>query len=119
MAVPEIRAAYDANMEQADVVYRLVSEEFPNEAQYLVPFGYRVRYNVELNLRELYHWLELRTVEQGHPDYRLTSQQMFRAVQNIHPLLVEGMNFVNLKPNVPMSRLRAEMRNVRKRMGGQ
>ncbi len=114
--VPEIRAAYDANMEQADSLYRALCNEFPHEAQYLVPFGYRVRYNIEINLRELYHWIELRTTEQGHPDYRLTSQQMYYAVREIHPLLVEGMEFVNLHPNPPMSRLRAEMRRARKHL---
>jgi thymidylate synthase ThyX len=112
---PEIRAAYDANMEQADALYRAVSAEFPDEAQYLVPFGFRVRYNVEINLRELYHWIELRTAEQGHPDYRLTSQEMYYAVRQAHPLLVEGMQFANLQPNPPMSRLRAEMRRARTR----
>jgi thymidylate synthase ThyX len=115
-SVPEIRAAYDANMEQADALFRALAIDFPNEAQYIVPFGFRVRYDVEVNLRELYHLLELRTVEQGHPDYRVTCQQMFRAVQQVHPLLVEGMKFVNLEPNAPMSRLRAEMRNARKRL---
>ncbi len=116
MAVPEIRAAYDANMEQADALYRALAEEFPNEAQYVVPFGFRVRYNIAVNLRELYHLLELRTAEQGHPDYRLTCQQMYRAIEQVHPLLAAGMQFVNLQPNAPMSRLRAEMRSARKRL---
>jgi hypothetical protein len=116
MTVPEIHAAYDANMEQADALYRALAEECPLEAQYLVPFGFRVRYNIEINLRELYHWIELRTTEQGHPDYRLTSQQMYYAVRQIHPLLIEGLKFVNLNPNPPMSRLRAEMRSARKHL---
>lgn len=115
-AVPEIRAAYHAAMERAAKLYHELADEYPNEAQYVVPYGYRVRYNIELNLRELYHWCELRTAEQGHPDYRLTSQQMYYAVREIHPLLVEGMTFVNLKPNPPMSRLRAEMRSAKKKM---
>lgn len=118
-AVPGISAAYDENMARADRLYREMVDEFPNEVQYLVPYGYRVRYNIELNLRELYHWCELRTTEQGHPDYRLTSQQMYYAVRNVHPLLVEGMTFVNLDPNPPMSRLRAEMRNARKRIANE
>ncbi len=115
-AVTEIRDAYYENMERADTLYREIVDESPHEAQYLVPYGYRVRYNIEINLRELYHWCELRTTEQGHPDYRLTSQQMYYAVREIHPLLVEGMTFVNLNPNPPMSRLRAEMRSARKRL---
>lgn len=115
-AVPDIRAVYDAAMENAEVLYRALVDAYPNEAQYIVPFGYRVRYNIEINLRELYHLLELRTAEQGHPDYRLTCQQMYYELQKVHPLLVEGMTFVNLKPNPPMSRLRAEMRRAQKRI---
>src|SRR5581483_6672427 len=115
-AEPEIREAYEQGMERADQLFRRVVEEFPYEAQYLIPYGYRMRYNIELNLRELYHWCELRTAEQGHPDYRLTSQQMYFAVRDVQPLLVEAMTFVNLNPNPPMSRLRAEMRSARKRM---
>lgn len=113
-AVPEMRAVYEKWMEQADKLFRAVVDEYPYEAQYLVPFGFRIRYNVVLNLRELYHWCELRTAEQGHPDYRLTSQLMYDAVRQVHPLLVEGMTFVNLEPNPPLSRLRAEMRRARK-----
>jgi thymidylate synthase ThyX len=115
-AVPDIRDAYHANMEHADKLFRAIAAEYPNEAQYLIPYGYRVRYNIELNLRELYHWCELRTTEQGHPDYRLTSQQMYYAVRDAQPLLVEGMTFVNLNPNPPMSRLRAEMRRAKKKL---
>ncbi|RIK23895.1 MAG: thymidylate synthase, partial [Chloroflexi bacterium] len=115
-AVPAIRDAYHAAMARADRLYRALASDLPNEAQYVVPFGYRVRYNIELNLRELYHWCELRTTEQGHPDYRLTSQQMYYAVRAVQPALVAGMTFVNLEPNPPMSRLRAEMRSAKKRM---
>jgi len=118
-AAPEIRDAYHANMERADKLFRAIAVEYPNEAQYLIPYGYRVRYNIELNLRELYHWCELRTTEQGHPDYRLTSQQMYYAARQAHPLLVEGMTFVNLNPNPPMSRLRAEMRRAKKKLATQ
>ena len=117
-AVPEIRTVYEHAMQRADSLYRSLVDEYPYEAQYVIPFGYRVRYNVELNLASLYHWCELRTTEQGHPDYRLTSQQMYHAVRHVQPLLVEGMTFVNLNPNPPMSRLRAEMRMARKKMAG-
>jgi thymidylate synthase ThyX len=115
-AVPEILAAYQEGMARADRLYRQLEGQFPHAVQYLVPYGCRVRYSIEINLRELYHWCELRTAEQGHPDYRLTSQQMYQAVRTVHPMLVEGMKFVNLDPNPPMNRLRAEMRSARKRL---
>ena len=39
---------------------------------------------------------------------------MFRAIQAVHPLLVEAMTFADLTPDVPIGRLRAEMRRARK-----
>ncbi|MBI1800339.1 MAG: FAD-dependent thymidylate synthase, partial [Chloroflexi bacterium] len=113
--VAEIHADYRQAMEQAARLYERLAEAMPLEAQYVVPFGYRVRYNVQLNLREAYHWIELRSTPQGHPDYRRTSHAMYRAIQAVHPLLVEAMTFVDLTPDVPIGRLRAEMRRARRR----
>jgi len=39
---------------------------------------------------------------------------MFRAIQAVHPILVAPMKFVDLTPDVPLGRLRAEMRKIRK-----
>ncbi len=111
---PEIAADYAREMEQAAQFYHKLSRKMPEEAQYVVPFGYRVRYNVRMNLREAYHWLELRSSPQGHPDYRHTCQQMFRTIQAVHPILVEPMKFIDLTPDVPLGRLRAEMRRARR-----
>jgi thymidylate synthase ThyX len=112
--VAEVRADYARCMDQVAELYETLADEMPFEAQYVVPFGFRVRYNVQLNLREAYHWIELRSSPQGHPDYRRTSQEMFRAIQAVHPLLVEAMTFADLTPDVPIGRLRAEMRRARK-----
>ncbi|MBI5030537.1 MAG: FAD-dependent thymidylate synthase [Chloroflexi bacterium] len=111
-AVPDIRADYLERMEETGKLRERLAVEMPFDAQYVVPFGFRVRYNVRLNLREAYHWIELRSAPQGHPDYRNTSQEMFRAIQAVHPVLTETMNFVNLTPDVPLGRLRAEMRRA-------
>ena len=89
----------------------------PEEAQYAVPYGYRMRYNIQLNLRQAIHLLELRSSPQGHPDYRRTSQDMFREIHRVHPLLAETMKFVDLTPDIPFGRLRAEMRKARKQEG--
>jgi thymidylate synthase ThyX len=111
---PDVRADYERCMERAAKLYDALFQDLPAEAQYAVPFGYRVRYNVQMNLREAYHWLELRSAPQGHPDYRHTCQEMFRAIQAVHPVLVEPMKFVDMTPDVPLGRLRAEMRRARK-----
>lgn len=112
--VPEIRAEYVRCMEQAAALHARLARELPEEAQYVVPFGFRVRYNLRLNLREAYHLIELRSAPQGHPDYRAIAQAMFRALQAAHPALVAPMTFVDLTPDVPLGRLRAELRKARR-----
>jgi len=113
-AVPEIRADYERCLERVTRLYHRLVGAMPFEAQYVVPYGCRVRYNLQMNLREAFHLIELRSAPQGHPDYRRTVQAIFRAIQAVHPLLAEGMTFVDLTPDVPIGRLRAEMRRAEK-----
>ena len=65
-AVEAVRADYERRMERVARLNEDMQSDLPREAQYVIPFGYRVRYNVQLNLREAYHWLELRSTPQGH-----------------------------------------------------
>lgn len=50
-------------------------------AEYVVLFGHKIRFVMGMNLREAQHLLELRTVPQGHPNYR-------RVCQDLHKQLV-------------------------------
>ena len=104
---------YRAAMEKARGAFLQISRKYPHEAQYLVPFGCRVRWYFHLNLRELFHLVELRTMQQGHPDYRRVCQQMFRLVRNVHPRLVEHMRFVDMNA-YELERLESEKRLDRK-----
>ena len=61
----------------------------PSEAQYVVPFAYKIRWYMKMNLREAVHMCELRTMPQGHPDYRFICQEMWRKIQEVHPALAE------------------------------
>lgn len=115
-AVPEVRALYEDALARADVLYQRMAGEMPAEAQYAVPMGYRVRYTMQMNLREAFHLIELRSGEQGHRDYRQTAQQMYQAIKAVHPELVQGMTFVNMTPDIAMGRLRAEMRSARRKL---
>ena len=115
-AVPQIQALYDMAMGCGRMLDLLIAPHLPAQAQYAVPMGYRVRYSVQMSLREVYYLAELRSGEQGHRDYRRTAQDIYRAIAAVHPVLARGMSFINLTPDVPMARLRAEMRSARKRM---
>ncbi|MEO1208452.1 MAG: FAD-dependent thymidylate synthase [Cyanobacteria bacterium J06638_20] len=86
-----------------------IEQDLPDAAQYLVPFAYRVRWRMTLNLREIYHLAELRSGRQGHPTYRAIAQAMYRQVQRVHPSLAANMHFVDLQ-DYSLERLAAEQR---------
>jgi thymidylate synthase ThyX len=88
--------------------------EMPEEAQYVVNFAYRYPYFIKMNLREACHMIELRTVPQGHPDYRLVCQRMYEQVRQAHPLLAEGMKFVDMNA-YQLERLDAEKKTEKRR----
>lgn len=86
-----------------------ISSKFPAEAQYVVPLAYRIRWYFLMNLREVYHLCELRSVRQGHPDYRLVAQKMFEEVRKVHPNLASFANFLDTN-TYDLERLEAEKR---------
>ena len=106
---------YKDCMYKSREAYENISKNMPEEAQYVVNFAYRYPYFIKLNLREAYHLIELRTVPQGHPDYRNVCQKMFEQIKHIHPILVDGMRFVDLK-TYNLERLNAEKNSEKKRM---
>jgi thymidylate synthase ThyX len=65
----------------------LTLDDHPLEAQYAVPLAYRVRTLWTLNLRELFHVIELRSARQGHPSYRRIAQGLYRTASVVHPWL--------------------------------
>ncbi|MDO8427971.1 MAG: FAD-dependent thymidylate synthase [Candidatus Diapherotrites archaeon] len=88
---------YQSVMSQAKESFDVIAKKMPAQAQYIVPMGYHVRWYISLNAREMYHLCELRSVQQGHPDYRYVAQQMFLEAQKVHPLLMNAMKFVDMK----------------------
>ena len=55
------------------------------------------------------HMCELRTMPQGHPDYRFICQEMWRKIQEVHPALAECGKFIDWK-KYRLGRLQSEMR---------
>ncbi len=108
------RALFDACMEEAAALHERLRGDFPDEAQYVVPFAFRVRWTVRMNLREAVHLCELRSLPQGHPDYRLLVQEIWRQIERVHPSLGCWGRFVN-RETYRLGRLQAEMRSEYKR----
>src|SRR5262245_23327269 len=103
------RHDFDPCMAQRADLYDKIYQDFPEEAQYVVPFAYRTRWSMKMNLREAVHLCELRTMPQGHPDYRFIAQEMWRKIQEVHPTLADVGRFIDWK-SYRLGRLQAEMR---------
>ena len=100
---------FDQCMAKAAELYEKIHRDFPSETQYVVPFAFKIRWYMKMNLREAVHMCELRTMPQGHPDYRFITQEMWRKIQKVHPALAEAGKFIDWK-KYRMGRLQSEMR---------
>jgi thymidylate synthase ThyX len=109
-------AVFEECMARAYDLHEAVRRDHPAEAPYVVPFAFRVRWYVTLNLREAVHVCELRSMPQGHPDYRLVVQEMWRRIEEVHPGLAAWGGFVN-RDTYRLGRLQSEMRSEWKRAG--
>jgi thymidylate synthase ThyX len=108
-------AEFRARMEEAHELHEAVVRDHPHLAPYVVPFAFRVRWRVTLNLREAVHLCELRSMPQGHPDYRLLVQEMWRQIESVHPALGAWGAFVN-RDTYRLGRLQSELRTEYRRM---
>ena len=99
--------------QKIDKLYRKVSEDMPDQAQYVVMLGNKMRWYQWENLRELAWEAELRTGPQGHPDYRKIEQEKVRQVKKIHPALARALKFVDFS-EYDLARRESEKRIDRK-----
>lgn len=90
-----------------------MKEKMPQEAQYPIPMGYRLRWYMNMNLREAFHFIELRSMPQGHIDYRRMVQQMHVRIKEVHPLFASAMKFVDMSEH-GLERLDAEKKTDKK-----
>ncbi|MBI2358090.1 MAG: FAD-dependent thymidylate synthase [Deltaproteobacteria bacterium] len=108
------KAEFDRCMERAAELYDKIYKAFPLEAQYVVPFAFKIRWYMKMNLREAVHIGELRTVPQGHPDYRKIVQLMWKEIQRVHPSLAGYAKFADWN-TYRLGRLQSEMRSEYKK----
>jgi thymidylate synthase ThyX len=111
-AIAEIGAesAWRSAMERTGAFHAGVVEAAgPTVAQYVVPFAYRIRFFMQLNAREAFHLIELRTAPGGHPDYRRVCLQMHRLIRDQagHHAIADAMTYVD-DSDVELGRLETE-----------
>lgn len=105
---------YKDCMENTRDVFEQMRTKYPEQAQYVVNFGYNYPYFMKLNLREACHLIELRTVPQGHADYRKVAQQIFQEIIKVHPNLSKIIRYADMK-NYDLERFESEKRTAEKK----
>jgi len=105
---------YKECMDKTKETFEKIRKKNPEQGQYVVNFAYNYPYFMKFNLREACHLIELRTVPQGHIDYRRVAQQMYKQINKAHPNLSQIMKFVDLK-EYDLERFESEKRTEEKR----
>lgn len=108
------KSLFDECMEKTKSLYDKIAVDSPFSAQYCVPFAFKQRWYMKMNLREALHICELRSQPSGHPDYRKIVQEMWRQITEVHPLFAHIQNFVDFG-DYQLGRLAAEVRTEQKR----
>lgn len=104
-------------MDASGELYEDIRDELGADvAQYVVPFAYNVRFVMEMNPRQAFHLIELRSQPAGHPAYRTVAHQMHQAIREVagHRLVADAMRFVDYS-DIDLERLEGERRAQKKR----
>jgi hypothetical protein len=109
-----IEKDFDDCMYLTKSIFQKIRRKFPEQSQYIVNFAYNYPYYMKFNLREATHLIELRTVPQGHADYRKIVQEMYRLINKKHPTLSKIIKFVDMN-QYELERFESEKRTEEKR----
>ncbi len=97
-AVPRLLAEagfetrYHAAMQAAAGMYEKLYAFNPIIAQYIVPNGYNRRVLAQFNLREAYHFCQLRAARNAHFSIRRLALRVYEELARVHPLLTKFMH---------------------------
>ena len=90
-----LEAEYRAAMESVDAYDDEDVVHDPHLMQYMIPLGYLHRSVFQMDLRELYYVVELRTKPQGHISYRRIAYEKYRLANERWPELMKWCRAVN------------------------
>ena len=80
---------FTSAMENAEELFEKVEKKDPYVAQYIPTLAHRIRFYQHQNIRQFFWEVELRTISQGHPDYRTIEQEKFRLASKVYPLIMK------------------------------
>ena len=101
-------------MDNTRYVFNKICRKHPLQSQYVVNFAYNYPYTIRMNLREAAHLIELRTIPQGHADYRRVTQNMYHQINKVHPILAQLVKFVDTR-TYDLERFESEKKTESKR----
>lgn len=102
---------YRDAMDLAKTTFDAIAKELPEEAQYVVPMAYNIRWYFHLNLRALQWICELRSAPAGHPNYRYVAQVLAKEVATAIPAFERFFKFVDYS-GYDLGRLGQEVRKA-------
>lgn len=76
-------------LEKAEKLFYKIEKKDPQLAQYVVTMSHKVRFIQRQNMRSFFWETELRTIPQGHPDYRRVEQEKAKLFKKVYPLIGE------------------------------
>lgn len=111
----DLAEPFEQLMDRASECYRSMVGSLPYEASYCVPLAFRRRSVFTWNLREVIHFIELRSAPQGHRSYRRVAQEVYRQVAAVHPFIAQFIR-VN-RDDAGLERLKSEEKLEARRQG--
>lgn len=78
-------------MRQAGGLYKALAAWNPDVAGYIVPNGFNRRVLMTMNLRQAFHFCQLRAAENAHFSIRLVALKMREAILQVYPSLAKFM----------------------------
>jgi len=80
---------HELMLEAGALAQEMIAAGLPIIAQYCLPMAYNKRVLFQWNLREVAHFIELRSRKQGHMSYRSMAQEMWAQLHQQQPNLME------------------------------
>jgi thymidylate synthase ThyX len=101
-----LQPKYEKAMNAAHAAYaKLAAGSNPDaaeSAQYILPLGTRNRALFKMDFAEALYISELRSAPQGHFSYRKVAWEMYRAVQERHPVLAQYFRVTDVNEPVDL-----------------
>ncbi len=86
-----VATSYHQAMQAAAETYHILAEWNPQVAQYVVPNGFYRRVLATFNLREAYHFCQLRAASNAHFSIRRLALRIAEEIRRVHPLMASAM----------------------------